>query len=149
MLEEQLAKGSSPQVAEARAKVARVKAERRVGRTPTPVHTDKPVPSAPTRGEPAPPTPPGAPEAEEPQPEQGPVAATQPEGNNLEPEAKGPPEPAEPAPEPEAQAAEDPEAVYERVLAEERAKGSSDAVATGRAKAARVRAQKGTKGPQG
>jgi hypothetical protein len=38
--------------------------------------------------------------------------------------------------------AEDPEAAYERVLAEERAKGSSDAVAMGRAKAARVRAQK-------
>ncbi|MGI8519851.1 MAG: 4Fe-4S binding protein [Actinomycetota bacterium] len=150
VLEEQLAKGSSPQVAEARAKVARVKAERRVGRTPTLVHTDKAVPSAPTRGEPAPPTPPGAPEAEEPQPEQGPVAATEPEGNNPEQEAKAPPEPAESAPEPEAQAAEeDPEAVYERVLAEERAKGSSDAVATGRAKAARVRAQKGTKGPQG
>ncbi|MDQ5873980.1 MAG: NADH-quinone oxidoreductase subunit C, partial [Actinomycetota bacterium] len=53
------------------------------------------------------------------------------------------------APQPETAAAEDPEAAYERVLAEERAKGSSDAVATGRAKAARVRAQKGTKGPQG
>jgi hypothetical protein len=37
---------------------------------------------------------------------------------------------------------EDPEAAYERVLAEERAKGSSDPVAMGRAKAARVRAQK-------
>ena len=142
VLEEQLARGSSPQVAEARAKVARVKAERRVGRTPTPVHTDKPVPSAPTRGEPASPTPPGAPAAEEPQPEQGPVAATEPEEKAPQPETAA-------APQPETAAAEDPEAAYERVLAEERAKGSSDAVATGRAKAARVRAQKGTKGPQG
>jgi hypothetical protein len=41
---------------------------------------------------------------------------------------------------------EDPEAAYERVLAEERAKGSSDPVAIGRAKAARVRAQK-ARGP--
>ena len=68
-----------------------------------------------------------------------------------EPEAQAVPDPEadeNPAPEPEAES-EDPEAVYERVLAEERAKGSSDAVATGRAKAARVRVQKGTKGPQG
>ncbi len=156
VLDEQLARGSSPQVAEARAKVARVKAERRVGRAPTPVHTDKPVPSAPTRGEPPTPTPAGAPAAEEPKPEQGPVAATEPEAT-AEPEAEATPQPeAETAPEPrtedaqpEVLAAEDPEAAYERVLAEERNKGSSDAVATGRAKAARVRAQKGTKGPQG
>ncbi|MDQ3218189.1 MAG: hypothetical protein M3Q18_10130, partial [Actinomycetota bacterium] len=67
-----------------------------------------------------------------------------------EPEASADPEPEASAdPEPEASAEEDPEAVYERVLAEERAKGSSDVVATGRAKAARVRAQKGTRGPQG
>ena len=32
--------------------------------------------------------------------------------------------------------------VFERVLAEEKAKGSSDAVATGRAKAARVKAER-------
>ena len=134
VLAEQRGKGSSPQVAEARAKVARVKAERRVRRAPTPVDTEKAVPSAPTQGEAAPPTPAGAPAAEEPQPEQGPVAATDSEAS-AEPRS-------------EAAGTEDPEAVYERVLAEERAKGSSDAVATGRAKAARVRAQKGTKGPQ-
>jgi hypothetical protein len=46
-------------------------------------------------------------------------------------------------------AAEDPDTAYERVLAEERAKGSSDAVAVARAKAARHRALKGTKGPGG
>jgi hypothetical protein len=40
---------------------------------------------------------------------------------------------------------EEPEAVYERVLAEERAKGSSDAVAQGRAKAARVKAERAKK----
>jgi formate hydrogenlyase subunit 6/NADH:ubiquinone oxidoreductase subunit I len=74
-LDEQLAKGSSPQVAEARAKVARVKAERGVLRAPTPVETDHPVPSAPTKGEATEPTPAGAPRAEEPQPEQGPVDA--------------------------------------------------------------------------
>jgi len=51
VLQEQLDKGSSPQVAEARAKVARVKAERGIKRGPTPVEVDKPVPSAPTEGE--------------------------------------------------------------------------------------------------
>jgi NADH-quinone oxidoreductase subunit I len=66
VLEEQREKGSSPQVAEARAKVARVKAERGIRRAGTPV--DRP----------SPPTESGAPRAEEPQPPQGPVA---PEGN--------------------------------------------------------------------
>jgi menaquinol-cytochrome c reductase cytochrome b/c subunit len=40
-----------------------------------------------------------------------------------------------------------PDEVYEQVLEEERAKGSSPAVAEGRAKAARVRAQRGAKDP--
>src|SRR5918992_2827266 len=40
-----------------------------------------------------------------------------------------------------------PDEVYEQVLGEERAKGSSPAVAEGRAKAARVRAQRGAKDP--
>jgi formate hydrogenlyase subunit 6/NADH:ubiquinone oxidoreductase subunit I len=130
VLQEQRDAGASPQVAEARAKVARVKAERGIGRGPTPVATDKRVPSAPVKGEPEP-TPPGAPEAEEPRPEQGPVAPTSAEAA------------------PEVEPAEDPDEVYERVLAEERAKGSSDQVATARAKAARIRAVKGTKGPGG
>jgi NADH-quinone oxidoreductase subunit I len=52
VLEEQLAKGSSPQVAEARARVARVKAERGIKRGPTPIDVEKPVPSAPTKAEP-------------------------------------------------------------------------------------------------
>ncbi|MDQ3941149.1 MAG: hypothetical protein M3238_07360, partial [Actinomycetota bacterium] len=77
VLEEQRAAGSSPQVAEARAKVARVKAERGIKRGPTPIATEKMVPSAPTKGQPAEPEPSGAPEAEEPKPEQGPVAPTE------------------------------------------------------------------------
>jgi NADH-quinone oxidoreductase subunit I len=77
VLQEQLDKGSSPQVAEARAKVARVKAERGIKRGPTPVQTDKRVPSAPTKGQEAPPEPSGAPHAEEPKPEQGPVAPSE------------------------------------------------------------------------
>ena len=74
VLAEQLEKGSSPQVADARAKVARVKAERGIKRGPTPVHTDKPVPSAPTKGQPEEPEPSGAPEAREIKPDPGPVA---------------------------------------------------------------------------
>jgi NADH-quinone oxidoreductase subunit I len=79
VLKEQLEKGSSPQVAEARAKVARVKAERGIHRGPTPVEVEKPVPSAPTKAEIAAgqPMPSGAPRAEEPQPPQGPVAPSE------------------------------------------------------------------------
>ena len=40
-----------------------------------------------------------------------------------------------------------PDEVYEQVLAEEQAKGSSPAVAQARAKAARVRASRGSKNP--
>ncbi|MFN2587356.1 MAG: 4Fe-4S binding protein [Actinomycetota bacterium] len=63
VLEEQRAKGSSPQVAEARAKVARVKAERGIRRAGTP-KPDRPTPPVES----------GAPRAVEPQPPQGPVA---------------------------------------------------------------------------
>ena len=73
VLQEQIDKGSSPQVAEARAKVARVKAERGIKRGPTPIETEKRVPSAPTKGQPAEAEPSGAPEAESPQPDPGPV----------------------------------------------------------------------------
>jgi NADH-quinone oxidoreductase subunit I len=76
VLQEQREKGSSPQVAEARAKVARVKAERGIKRGPTPVHVEKPVPSAPTKGQPAEAEPGGAPEATDIQPDPGPVAPT-------------------------------------------------------------------------
>ncbi|MDQ4024505.1 MAG: hypothetical protein M3217_03285, partial [Actinomycetota bacterium] len=74
VLEEQRAQGSSPQVAEARAKVARVKAERGIRRAGTPA------------ARPTPPVESGAPRAEEPQPPQGPVA---PEGGTG---SAGPPE---------------------------------------------------------
>ena len=76
VLQEQLDAGSSPQVAEARAKVARLKAERGVSRGPTPIETDKRVPSAPVKGHFTEPVPSGAPDAEPPQPESGPVAPT-------------------------------------------------------------------------
>jgi NADH-quinone oxidoreductase subunit I len=156
VLEEQLTKGSSPQVAEARARVARTKAERGIKRGPTPITVDKPVASAPTKAEqahvekPSPSATAGAggrtpqsgatvekvqsaaPEAKAPEPEPEPVASTPVE------EVKA----AAPAP---AGADESPDDVYERVLAEERAKGSSDAVAQGRAKAARVKAQRAQK----
>jgi formate hydrogenlyase subunit 6/NADH:ubiquinone oxidoreductase subunit I len=131
VLAEQTKAGSSPQVAEARAKVARVKAERAM----TQARAAAPQDAAPA------PEPSGAPEATEPQPEQGPVAPT-------DQEKTAAPTPSAEAPSAEAPSdAEDPEAVFERVLTEERAKGSSDAVATARAKAARMRAKKGTKGP--
>jgi len=84
VLEDQLAAGSSPQVAEARAKVARLKAERGVRRAPTPVETEKRVPSAPVKGHFTEPVAGGAPAAEGPEPEPGPVAPTQ------EEEEKGP-----------------------------------------------------------
>jgi hypothetical protein len=211
VLKEQLDKGSSPQVAEARAKVARVKAERGIKRGPTPIYTPNLVPSAPTGGHEEPSIPSGAPSAAPIQPDPGPVApagdeaagqestagqepaagaaptpsrASQPvqpaagtaaaeassagaasspgtEVSGATPAGPGPAtdgpatdgpatdgpateEPAVPiATTPvDAGGTEDPEAAYERVLAEERAKGSSDAVAVGRAKAARVRAQK-------
>jgi formate hydrogenlyase subunit 6/NADH:ubiquinone oxidoreductase subunit I len=200
VLQEQLDKGSSPQVAEARAKVARVKAERGIKRGPTPIYTPNLVPSAPTQGHEEPSVPSGAPTAAPPAPDPGPVAPTvqepaagaaptsssasqaaQPPAEPAAAEASSAgaasspdsPPPAEPAaaeassagaasspavaptgqesaaeaapaaaPDPGSTDVEDPEAAYERVLAEERAKGSSDPVATGRAKAARVRAQK-------
>ncbi|HEX2049790.1 MAG TPA: 4Fe-4S binding protein [Actinomycetota bacterium] len=141
VLAEQLEKGSSPQVAEARAKVARVKAERGIPRAPTPVEVDSPVPSAPTQGAPREPVQAGAPRAEEPEPEQGPVAPA--DAAESGPAAAAPSAPADGG------ESESPDATYERVLAEERAKGSSDAVAVARAKAARVRAAKGTRGPGG
>ena len=132
VLAEQQAKGSSPQVAEARAKVARVKAERGVRAQAAPAPTPAPQPSAPTQGRPTEPEPSGAPEATTHTPDPGPVAPTQNEGSG-----GGAP------------AGEEPEAAYQRVLREERDKGSSEAVAMARAKAARVRAQKGTQGPGG
>jgi hypothetical protein len=128
VLKEQLDKGSSPQVAEARAKVARVKAERGVRAQAAPAPTPAPQPSAPTQGRPTEPEPSGAPEATTHTPDPGPVAPAPGEGTT---------------------GGEDPDAAYRRVLSEEREKGSGETVAMARAKAARVRAQKGTQGPGG
>jgi formate hydrogenlyase subunit 6/NADH:ubiquinone oxidoreductase subunit I len=163
VLEEQLARGASPQVAEARARVARVKAERGLRRA-----RGEPSGNGHAEARPVPPQPGGAPQAEEPRPQQGPVAPEaaerespapaeaeapeakpEPQAEAEAPEAEAPKAEAKPEPQAEAEAPEDPDAIYERVLASERAKGSSDAVAVARAKAARVRAQKGTKGPGG
>jgi len=184
VLQEQLDKGSSPQVAEARAKVARVKAQRGIKRGPTPIETEKMVPSAPTKGHPVPEEPSGAPEAKQIEPESGPVEPTAAEADpettasgqtagssettaspeaprpaettasgqtagssetTASPEAPGPAETTRAPAASDAAAGDDPEAVYERVLAEEKAKGSSEAVAQGRAKAARVKAERSKK----
>jgi formate hydrogenlyase subunit 6/NADH:ubiquinone oxidoreductase subunit I len=206
VLKEQLEAGSSPQVAQARAKVARVKAERGIRRGPTPVEVEKPVPSAPTKAEQqaeqqaateepppraaAPPgskpsgeaeqqaprieppagggAPPGStpslsrppetpPSSAEARPSEADEASTAGDGPLAGDEAipGGAPRGVEPQPEQgpvaptpaEAAAADDPDAVFERVLREEQAKGSSAPVAEARAKAARIRALKGTKGP--
>lgn len=112
ILAEEQAKGSSPQVAQARAKAARMRASKGL-----------PVTAA---------------EA----------AAASPAGSAAETPAPAAVTPIAPA----ASAAsggtgEDPEAVFQRVLSEEQAKGSSPAVAQARAKAARMRATRGTSGP--
>ena len=231
VLEEQRAKGASPQVAEARAKVARVKAERGIKRAAGSVPALEVAPQAQSEGRPTEPTPSGAPDAKDIQPDPGPVAASSSEQEQqapsgsaqetlseseaqqdrqaeaaateqeaqqvLQPEAPAEPQQPAPAPEqpapqvaeqeqrfeseqatadeaePSEQAAvqatgetsdqevsadqekprsqatgEDPEAVYERVLAEERDKGSAEAVAVARAKAARARAQRGMRRPR-
>jgi len=134
--------------------VARVKAERGIKRGPTPIETDKMVPSAPTKGQPQPPEAAGAPDAEAPKPGPGPVAATTeeqaaeeaPQGRadqaiRQAAEEIGSEAPAE-APGRATDGPETPDQVFERVLAEEKAKGSSDTVAQARAKAARVKAER-------
>jgi hypothetical protein len=116
-LDEQLSAGATRTIAEARAVVAALKAKRKAEpRPPTPVAPRQPQPSAPQPERPATPEPSGAPQAEEPQPPPGPVAG------------------------------EDPEAAFERVLAEQKAAGASESVATARAKVARVKAQRALKG---
>jgi formate hydrogenlyase subunit 6/NADH:ubiquinone oxidoreductase subunit I len=139
VLDEQLAQGASPQVAEARARVARVKAERGLR------------PQAPAAAAPAAPT--GAAAQAEPSEPEAQTEAPAPAAEAPAPAEPSDPEaPAvasEPQPAADAAAGEDPDAAYERVLADERAKGSSDAVAVVRAKAARARAQERAKGSRG
>ena len=132
VLQEQLDRGSSPEVAEARAQVARTRAERGLGDGAAPAIQSPPAAAPAERRETqAPPQP-----SQESTEQQGSAQTATPAPDSTEPvEAEGP------------GAGEEPDAVYERVLQEERAKGSSDAVAVARAKAARVRAMKGTRGP--
>ncbi len=117
-LAEEQVKGSSPQVAQARAKAARMRASKGLSTNPQ-------------------------------------EAARQEIAGHAAPPPPAQPAPAPPAPTGEAPAAaaassnggESPDAVFERVLAEEQAKGSSPAVTQARAKAARMRASRGTPAP--
>ncbi|GAC1367499.1 MAG: hypothetical protein NVSMB32_12480 [Actinomycetota bacterium] len=104
-LAEEHAKGSSPQVAQARAKAARMRASKGLSAGLAAEKAASEAAVAPAAA--------------------APVAAA--------PVAVGP----------AAASGEAPDAVYERILAEEHAKGSSPAVAQARAKAARMRASKG------
>jgi NADH-quinone oxidoreductase subunit I len=74
VLEEQRSKGASPQVAEARAKVARVKTERGIRRAAGATPAPEVQPQAPDPGHATEPEPSGAPEARDIQPDPGPVA---------------------------------------------------------------------------
>src|SRR5579883_1670659 len=116
ILAEEQAKGSSPQVAQARAKAARMRASKGL-----PV-TAAEAAAATSGGQAA-----ATPMAEAPEPAAAasvtPAAAA---GSTAGAGGNG--------------SGEDPEAVFSRVLAEEQAKGSSPAVAQARAKAARMRA---------
>ena len=116
-LAEEQAKGSSPQVAQARAKAARMRYSKGL--------------SKPAAASPAPSPPP----------------APQPSGGEAPAPAAAASTPAPAAAAASANGGESPDAVFERVLAEEQAKGSSPAVAQARAKAARMRASKGTPAP--
>lgn len=112
ILAEEQAKGSSPQVAQARAKAARMRASK--GLPVTAAEAAAASPAAPAAETPAP-------------------AAVTPIAPAASAASGG--------------TGEDPEAVFQRVLSEEQAKGSSPAVAQARAKAARMRATRGTSGP--
>jgi quinol---cytochrome c reductase cytochrome c subunit, bacillus type len=138
VLAEEQAKGSNPAVAQGRAKAARMRASKGLPTDPAAAAKAaaageaKPAPAAaPPPAAEAPPAPaaaaPSPPAAEAPPP---PAAA-----------AAAPPPAAAAAP--SGVSAAEADAVFEKVLAEEQAKGSSPAVAQARAKAARMRAIKG------
>jgi menaquinol-cytochrome c reductase cytochrome b/c subunit len=129
---EEQAKGSSPPVAEGRAKSARFKARR----AQEGGGSDGQAAAPPQ-------------EAEQPSAAQ-PAAAEAKAGDGQQPAAAGQQAPAAEAKQdaqPAAASEEDPEEVYNRVLAEEQSKGSSPPVAEARAKAARHRARKGAESP--
>ncbi|HLI56384.1 MAG TPA: hypothetical protein VKY26_05050 [Actinomycetota bacterium] len=124
ILAEEQAKGSSPQVAQARAKAARMRASKGL-----PV-TAAEAAAATSGGQAA-----ATPMAEAPEPAAAAASVTPAAAAGSTAGAGG------------NGSGEDPEAVFSRVLAEEQAKGSSPAVAQARAKAARMRATRGTTGP--
>src|SRR5437660_2879155 len=124
-LAEEQAKGSSPQVAQARAKAARMRYSKGLSKPPAAA----PEPSSPPAPAPSPPP------------------APQPSGGEAPAPAAAASTPAPAAAAASGNGGESPDAVFERVLAEEQAKGSSPAVAQARAKAARMRASKGTPAP--
>ena len=74
VLQQQLEKGATRQVAEARASVARFKAARGIRRGPQPAPAEHPVESAPPKGHPPEPVPGGAPRGAGIHPDPGPVA---------------------------------------------------------------------------
>jgi formate hydrogenlyase subunit 6/NADH:ubiquinone oxidoreductase subunit I len=137
VFEEEIAKGSDPRVAEARAKAAEMRA-----RKATVADAAPPVAPVAEAVAAAPPPPAAAPTAAGPAPpETEPVPAPEPEPAP----AKPPPAPGPAAGMSDAEAAE----VRQRVYQEEMAKGSDPRIAEARAKAAEMRARKGTKGPGG
>jgi len=132
VFEEEIAKGSDPRVAEARAKAAEMRARKAtVADAPPPVASA----AAPAAAAPAPP------EARPAPPEAAPAPVPEPEPAPATPPAA--PRPA--AGMSDAEAAE----VRQRVYQEEMAKGSDPRIAEARSKAAEIRARKGTKGPGG
>jgi formate hydrogenlyase subunit 6/NADH:ubiquinone oxidoreductase subunit I len=148
VFEEEIAKGSDPRVAEARAKAAEMRARKATVADAAPPVAPVAEPSSgalrgaseavaapPTASGPAPVETQAAPP--KPQPEAAPEPAPAP--------AKPPSAPAPAAGMSDAEAAE----VRQRVYQEEMAKGSDPRIAEARSKAAELRARKGTKGPGG
>ena len=140
VFEEEIAKGSDPRVAEARAKAAEMRARKATV-------ADAAPPVAPVAEGVA--APPPAAEAPAAAPTAAGVAPAETEpGAAPEPApapAKPPPAPGPAAGMSDAEAAE----VRQRVYQEEMAKGSDPRIAEARSKAAEIRARKGTKGPGG
>jgi ferredoxin len=131
--EEEIAKGSDPRVAEARAKAAEMRA-----RKATVADAAPPVAPVAEGGAPAP-------TASGPAPVEAEAAPPKPVAPGPGPAPPQPPAASRPAGMSDAEAA----AVRQKVYEEEMAKGSDPRIAEARAKAAELRAKKGTKGPGG
>jgi menaquinol-cytochrome c reductase cytochrome b/c subunit len=135
VLAEEQAKGSSPQVAQARAKAARMRTSKGLSTNPAEAAAAETAAHA-AAAETA------AHAAAAPPPAPAPVAEVAPAAA-----VTGEPAAASAAGAASSNGGEAPEAVFERVLAEEQAKGSSPVVAQARAKAARMRASRGATMP--